>query len=287
LALVEADGLTSDVSDADATGAAKTNERIYYYANDPNGCPTRLLDEDGKVVWAALYDAWGKVKRLPVNEVEQPLRLQGQYFDDETGLAYNRFRYYDPKIGSFISQDPLGLTAGKNLYSYAKNTWSFIDPLGLCKKGLGDSTTSPWLNDPRTGVRMHLEDFRNGGSSLVTRDSYKRFIEPNKLIGYEDNSMYIGRKDFVDKVIREANGDVSILEQRLGFKPGHFADGGGIVRVDINNPLFHNARMPSGMEKGANEFFKWGGYTSGGVPEAVVDQVPNTDACRKITFLDW
>jgi hypothetical protein len=179
------------------------------------------------------------------------------------------------------------LAAGKNLYAYAKNTFGFIDPLGLCKKGLGDAKTSPWLNDPRTGVRMHLEEFRNGGSTLVTRDSYKRFIEPNKLIGYEDNSMYIGRKDFIDKVIREANGDVSILEKRLGFKPGHFADGGGIVRVDINNPLLHNARMPSGMEKGANEFFKWGGYTSGGVPEAVIDQVPNTDACRTITSLDW
>ncbi|HEY8463771.1 MAG TPA: RHS domain-containing protein [Bacillota bacterium] len=42
-------------------------ERIYYYANDPNSCPTRLLDETGKVLWVALYDAWGKVKKLPAN----------------------------------------------------------------------------------------------------------------------------------------------------------------------------------------------------------------------------
>lgn len=45
--------------------------------------------------------------------------------------------------------------------------------------------------------------------------------------------------------------------------------------------------MPSGMEMGANKHFKWGGYTSGGVPELVIDQVPNTDAYRTITFLDW
>jgi len=106
-------------------------ERIYYYANDPNGCPTRLLDETGKVVWAALYDAWGKVKKLPANEVDQPLRLQGQYFDAETGLHYNRFRYYCPKIGSFISQDPLGLVPGENVYEFGPNAQGWIDPLGL------------------------------------------------------------------------------------------------------------------------------------------------------------
>ncbi|MGD8399854.1 MAG: RHS domain-containing protein, partial [Bacillota bacterium] len=84
LALVEADGLTGET---DATETAKTaNERVYYYCNLPNGCPERLLDEDGKIVWAARYDAFGKVKKLPVDEVEQPIRLQGQYFDEETGL---------------------------------------------------------------------------------------------------------------------------------------------------------------------------------------------------------
>ena len=62
-------------------------ERIFYYANDPNGCPSRLLDESGKVVWVARYEAWGKVKKLLVNEVAQPLRLQGQHFDAETGAA--------------------------------------------------------------------------------------------------------------------------------------------------------------------------------------------------------
>jgi RHS repeat-associated protein len=82
-----------------------------------------------------LYDAWGKVKKLPVDLVEQPIRLQGQFYDDETGLAYNRFRYYDPQIGAFVSQDPLGLAAGENVYAFALNTQGWIDPLGLkCKQ---------------------------------------------------------------------------------------------------------------------------------------------------------
>ncbi|MEG8189293.1 RHS repeat-associated core domain-containing protein, partial [Escherichia marmotae] len=64
---------------------------------------------------------------------EQPLRLPGQYFDEETGLHYNLFRYYAPECGRFISQDPIGLAGGINLYAYAPNPLTYIDPLGLCK----------------------------------------------------------------------------------------------------------------------------------------------------------
>ena len=61
----------------------------------------------------------------------QNLRFQGQYFDAETGLHYNRFRYYDPDIGRFVSQDPIGLAGGINNYQYAPNPVEWIDPLGL------------------------------------------------------------------------------------------------------------------------------------------------------------
>ena len=124
------------------------NEEFYLYHNEPNGCPSRLLDESGKVVWAARYDAWGKIKKLIINDVEQPLRLQGQYFDRETGLYYNRFRYYDSGIGAFVSQDPLGLAAGENIYQYAPNAQGWIDPLGLCKeaKYIYDGKSSRYRN---------------------------------------------------------------------------------------------------------------------------------------------
>ena len=63
--------------------------------------------------------------------VYQPLRYQGQYFDAGTGLHYNRFRYYDPDAVRFISQDPIGLAGGINLYQYAPNPLVWVDPLGL------------------------------------------------------------------------------------------------------------------------------------------------------------
>jgi len=65
--------------------------------------------------------------------VYQPLRYQGQYFDAETGLHYNRFRYSDPDAGRFISQDPIGGAGGINLYQYAPNPLVWVDPLGLRK----------------------------------------------------------------------------------------------------------------------------------------------------------
>ncbi len=67
------------------------------------------------------------------NRPEQHLRFQGQYFDVETGLHYNRFRYYDPDVGRFVSQVPIGLAGRYNVYQYTPNPTGWIDPLGLCK----------------------------------------------------------------------------------------------------------------------------------------------------------
>jgi RHS repeat-associated protein len=108
--------------------------QVYYYHNDVNGLPQELTRPNGDIVWSATYDALGRVEKLLVNEVTQPLRLQGQYFDEETRLCYNRYRYFDPATCSFISQDPIGLSGGENVYAYAPNVWGWVDPLGLCKK---------------------------------------------------------------------------------------------------------------------------------------------------------
>ncbi|WP_435315576.1 RHS repeat-associated core domain-containing protein, partial [Cellulophaga fucicola] len=72
-----------------------------------------------------------------------PFRYQGQYFDADLELCYNRFRYYSPDSGTYISQDPIGLLSGEfNLYSYVKDSNLFLDPFGLeCTKkiNVGDA----------------------------------------------------------------------------------------------------------------------------------------------------
>jgi RHS repeat-associated protein len=122
----------------------ETQNKLYYYHNDINGAPLRLTDEAGNIVWNAHYDIFGKIDKLKINEVHNPIRMQGQYEDEETGLYYNRYRYYDPNISAYVSQDPIRLRAGINLYSYVKNSFIWCDPLGLsCKKYDSKKPMSP------------------------------------------------------------------------------------------------------------------------------------------------
>ncbi|WP_409202104.1 RHS repeat-associated core domain-containing protein [Pseudomonas asiatica] len=114
-------------------------QKVYYFHTDQIGTPLELTNSDGKIVWQATYRSWGAVEHLTVNEVKQNLRFQGQYFDDETGLHYNTFRFYDCEIGRFLSQDPIGLAGGINIYSYTINPVQEIDPLGWCSTKLGNN----------------------------------------------------------------------------------------------------------------------------------------------------
>ena len=82
-------------------------------------------------MWNVHYNIFGKIDKISKNEIDNPIRMQGQYEDEETGLYYNRYRYYDPNISAYVSQDPLGLGAGENVYSYTLNSFGWIDPLGL------------------------------------------------------------------------------------------------------------------------------------------------------------
>ncbi|MBD8708745.1 RHS domain-containing protein [Pseudomonas sp. CFBP 13711] len=115
----------------------EAEQTLYYFHTDQIGTPLEMTDVDGQIVWQATYKAWGEVESLAVSEIEQNLRFQGQYFDGETGLHYNTFRYYDPAVGRFITQDPIGLLGGDNLYSYGLNPIGWIDALGLASSNPG------------------------------------------------------------------------------------------------------------------------------------------------------
>ena len=103
---------------------------IYYYFNGQLGTPQELVTAQGEIVWSAVYKSYGNLA-IDYQTVPQPQRLPGQYFDEESGLHYNRHRYYDPHCARYISQDPIGLAGGENAYSYVANPISRIDPLGL------------------------------------------------------------------------------------------------------------------------------------------------------------
>ncbi len=91
----------------------------------------RLTPLQGEIVWSEKTGVWGEKGEVYADRISNPLRFQGQYFDAETGLHYNRYRYYDPEIAGFISQDPIGLAGGLNVYQYAPNPLGWVDPWGL------------------------------------------------------------------------------------------------------------------------------------------------------------
>jgi len=105
--------------------------RLYFFHTNHEGTPERISDATGNVVWSARYEAFGRA-HIEVSAIDNPLRFAGQYFDAETGLHYNRFRYYDPRLGRYWSVDPAGLIGGHNLYTYVgNNPINRVDPLGL------------------------------------------------------------------------------------------------------------------------------------------------------------
>ena len=120
--------------------AAKlVGDKSYSILTDHLGTPYEAYDENGEKVWSAEYDLYGNIHTLEGEKGFIPFRYQGQYEDVETGLYYNRFRYYSPDSGTYISQDPIGLAGNNpNFYGYTFDCNNQIDLFGLdCSKPKG------------------------------------------------------------------------------------------------------------------------------------------------------
>ncbi|MFE5565797.1 DUF6531 domain-containing protein [Amycolatopsis japonica] len=96
----------------------------------PAGTPTEMLDGRGTLVWQDRSSFWG-VPLPGADTASMPLAFPGQHRDEETGLHYNVFRYYDPRTSRYLSQDPLGLAAAPNPVGYVDQPLLIGDPLGL------------------------------------------------------------------------------------------------------------------------------------------------------------
>ncbi|EJF7851645.1 RHS repeat protein, partial [Escherichia coli] len=106
--------------------------KIHLYHCDHRGLPLALISTEGATEWCAEYDEWGNLlNEENPHQLQQLIRLPGQQYDEESGLYYNRHRYYDPLQGRYITQDPIGLKGGWNFYQYPLNPVQYIDPLGL------------------------------------------------------------------------------------------------------------------------------------------------------------
>ena len=142
---------------------------IRYFHTDQIGIPREMTDEAGKIIWRGQYSAWGKLlhEEKANNHIHQPFRLQNQYADEETGLHYNFFRYYDAHCGRFTQQDPIGLAGGDNLYMFAPNAQKWVDSLGLNNRetiSLGSGYighVDVFVSNSKTSFEIHVLDNKN------------------------------------------------------------------------------------------------------------------------------
>jgi RHS repeat-associated protein len=137
--------------------------KLYYVHPDHLGTPRLIANQAGATVWR-----WDNQEGFGLTGLQEDpdadtkkfvfnLRFAGQYYDQESGLHYNRFRDYDPVTGRYVQGDPVGLAAGVSLYSYVSaNPLSFIDPLGLARCGV-DFSKSDDLYPVKDGQKNIVE----------------------------------------------------------------------------------------------------------------------------------
>ncbi|WP_207650522.1 RHS repeat-associated core domain-containing protein, partial [Desulforamulus aeronauticus] len=153
--------------------ARKINGNCYYYLYNGHGDVTQVMDQNGNIVNNYAYDEWGNILTKQ-EQVSNPLKYAGEYYDEESGLYYLRSRYYDPTIGRFISRDsyegeitnPLSL----NLYTYVENDpLSYVDPSGHsligAVIGIGIGVAIGISTGSSRGGSSHSESRSSGGSS--------------------------------------------------------------------------------------------------------------------------
>ena len=245
------------VADADGTARAE----VRHLHTDHLGTPREMTDAGGRVVWAARYRAWGNVLEVAqrdspevvspdeIGEV-QPVRFQGQYYDNESGLHYNRFRYYDPDIGRFVSVDPIGLLGGANTFTYVWNPVTWIDPFGLspCRAGQGTpsekgATRTDTLprqpNTTRSGVtRTNAADWR------ALRDHWDSIGYGEILSGDNLSAIAKGRTPKVDEAwVMFFPEDVGLMGEKISMH--HIASTPVTIPLPATRHL--NAHLPGGF----------------------------------------
>ncbi|TWG24258.1 RHS repeat-associated protein [Actinoplanes teichomyceticus] len=146
---------------------------------DAAGTPTELLGADGALRWRNSATLWGATD---TPAAVQPLAFPGQYRDDETGLHYNVFRYYDPLAGRYLSQDPLGLAPALDPAGYVANPLLLTDPLGLMCTGPGGSSVPHVTPGGTEDLAATLDLFDEAGDlgvSAITAYKNPYLVIPN------------------------------------------------------------------------------------------------------------
>lgn len=161
------------------------NSQIQNYHTDYLGTPKELSNSDGNLIWQGTYDEYGKITALKA-QTSQPIRFQNQYEDAETGLYYNRFRYYDAENCRYLNQDPIEFRGGTAFYQYTTNPLNYVDPFGLNEWLPGQPKPKGWRL-PKSGTWAG----ERGHSDFTPSNPTDLGLNPGDTIPYKN-----GRPDF-------------------------------------------------------------------------------------------
>jgi RHS repeat-associated protein len=218
------------------TAKIKGNKK-YSIVTDHLGTPTQGYNETGDVIWDRELDSYGKIKMLKGDEGFCNYLYQGQTLDVETGLAYNRFRYYAAEEGIYISKDRIGLEGGDKLYGYVMDTNGWIDPLGLASYQKKNGQFGKKRGRPRKTKR---KDRKTQYPSGYKAGVVEKVIAKNTRDGviYDKNGRAIARKD----VTIEHN--TPVVE--------HWNNGGNNMSRKERSDAFNDTRNMSILSKQEN-----------------------------------
>ena len=226
-------------SDSYVPTAKLVGDKHYSIISDYMGRPVEAYNSYGNVVWQADYDVYGDLRNIKGIRDFIPFRQLGQYEDDETRLYYNRFRYYDPRIGNYISQDPIRL-AGNNptLYGYVGDgnsnvdIWGLsidyysLDHLGRPTGGLAeislDSTgslpkgTDAGIDPP--GWKGGQHPYHQQRGHLIAKNHGGSGVDPRNIVTITDGTNHPGMTKYENIITRRVkNGDTILLEVKAVY----------------------------------------------------------------------
>ncbi|MCE3151083.1 RHS repeat-associated core domain-containing protein, partial [Escherichia coli] len=226
--------------------------RTNHAVSDLTGRPLMLFNSEGKTVWRpGQTSLWGLALSLPADtgypdprgeldaEADPGLLYAGQWQDAESGLCYNRFRYYEPETGMYLVSDPLGLLGGEQTYRYVPNPCGYVDPLGLafCPRmqktlqKLTDKAVADIIANPRlaedlmsAGSYAHLKN----GTNLYAA-SFGKAVERRVAQLVSDNSR-------LSKLV-EHTGQAKGANGQFISSPDFTTKGKGVFDVTTNKAL--------------------------------------------------
>ena len=224
--------LTTWVFEGFVPTAKLVNGKAYSIISDHLGTPILAVDSDGMEVWNRQLDIYGRVrKEYKHSSLGEdvfpfvPFLYQGQYYDFETNLAYNRYRYYSPESGMYISQDPIRLNGNNpNLYAYVGDSNMWVDRFGLdCQES---REIAKKLSEPDVEEKL---------KKIYPAEEYEILREPRIYLNDENGNItkYFCKPDFmiINKQTKEVvelvdaknrSGDFTDRQKQLNANGGEF-----------------------------------------------------------------